>query len=129
MPHCSEFPNPIIISMCEDKVLVTHLQFCEYLTSLTSLLFCTQQFAHSTFAHSSSRLRGITPLPLVSSSCKKFHPIHIPPKKMAHSHSTQEPKNVYLVSNNYFFYTNFQAHKLAYILLYIMYIFCVFFWW
>jgi hypothetical protein len=46
---------------------------------------------------------------------------------MTHSHSTQEPKNVCLVSNNYFFYTNFQAHKLAYTLLYIMYIFFVFF--
>jgi hypothetical protein len=48
-------------------------------------------------------------------------------KKMVHSHSTQEPKNVCLVSNNYLFYTNFQAHKLTYTLLYIMYIFFVFF--
>jgi hypothetical protein len=32
MSYCSELPNPIIISMLEDKVFVTHLQFCEYPT-------------------------------------------------------------------------------------------------
>jgi hypothetical protein len=46
---------------------------------------------------------------------------------MAHSHSTQELKNVCLVSNNYFFYTLSQAYKLAYTFMYIMYIFSVFF--
>jgi hypothetical protein len=42
---------------------------------------------------------------------------------MAHSHSTQEPRNVCLVSNNHYFYTKPQAYKLAYTLIYIMYIF------
>jgi hypothetical protein len=44
-----------------------------------------------------------------------------------HSHSTQELRNVCLVSNNYFFYIFSQAYKLAYTFMYIMYIFFVFF--
>jgi hypothetical protein len=47
--------------------------------------------------------------------------------KMAHSHSTQELRNVCLVSNNHYFYTKPQAYKLAYTLMYIMYIFFIFF--
>jgi hypothetical protein len=93
MPHCPELSNPIIISMLEDKVFVTHLQFCEYPTSLTSSFLCTQQFAHS-----STILGGIAPLPLVS-SCRESHPIHLSPP--SHSSSSSLYTHIYKVMMRY----------------------------
>ena len=46
---------------------------------------------------------------------------------MAHSHSTQDPKNVYLVLNINQLYTKQHAYNFLYTLMYIMYIFSIFF--